>query len=151
MQSDHIQVLSNTYESVLSELGEHAFAKGWVEEAYIDALLEREESYPTGLEIPNETYAYGIAIPHADPEYVSEQALLLGVPADSVTFHSMDDKDKEIAVHAIILLLIKDTDEYTTFLSNLTDLFQDGEFAEHIRDRDADALMNMIFEKAKAV
>lgn len=40
-------------------------------EGFLDALLKREEIYPTGLPI-----SCGVAIPHTDPQYVTRDAWL---------------------------------------------------------------------------
>lgn len=40
-------------------------------EGFLDALLKREEIYPTGLPISG-----GVAIPHTDPQYVTRMPWL---------------------------------------------------------------------------
>lgn len=146
MKSESLNLSYATAENALRELGEFAYDLNYVENEYIEALLEREANYPTGLEIPSEDY--GIAIPHADPDFVLEQAIILGFPSDSVTFRSMDDKEKEIDVDLVLLLLVTEAEGYSTFLSNLTKLFQNSEFAEHVREQNREALLNQIMAEA---
>ena len=42
---------SNDYESVIEELGSIMCKKEYVKETYINAVLERERTLPTGLDI----------------------------------------------------------------------------------------------------
>lgn len=146
METDYIELVGETAEDVLEELATYALESGYVEEPYVNALLERERVHPTGLRIDRETDPFGIAIPHADPGHVREEAVVLGLPESPVTFHSMDDKDSQIQVDAVVLLLVTDTDGYTTFLSDLTTLFQDDAFATAVLDRDADRTLELILD-----
>lgn len=148
MHTEQIDLESDTAEAVLEELATYAYDQGYVEEAYVDALLERERDHPTGLRIEREENPFGIAIPHADPDDVREQAILLGLPEETATFRSMDDKDKEIDINVVVLLLVTETDGYSAFLSNLTMLFQDDEFAQMVVEKDADGIVELILERA---
>ncbi|MFW5956355.1 MAG: PTS sugar transporter subunit IIA [Halorhabdus sp.] len=148
MHTEQIDLESDTAEAVLEELATYAYEQGYVEEAYVDALLERERDHPTGLRIEREENPFGIAIPHADPDDVREQAILLGLPEETATFRSMDDKDKEIDINVVVLLLVTETDGYSAFLSNLTMLFQDDEFAQMVVEKDADGIVELILERA---
>jgi PTS system galactitol-specific IIA component len=145
MKTDSVRVDGESSETVLREMGRYAFAEGYVSETYTDALLERESSYPTGLDIP--TLEFGIAIPHADPEHVVEPAVILGIPEDTVAFRSMDDPDRTVDVELVVLLVVADTEGYTTFLSNLTTLFQDEEFVAAARERDDERLLDLIVDR----
>jgi PTS system galactitol-specific IIA component len=148
MRSETLALTGDDYEAVLRELGDHVVANDWADPEYVDALLEREENYPTGLQIPGENGTLGIAIPHADPDHVHQQAVVVGLPESSATFRSMDDKDEEIAVNAVVLLLVTEKEGYSAFLSNLTKLFQDDAFAERVYAKDGDALVEMILDLA---
>ncbi|WP_311171753.1 PTS sugar transporter subunit IIA [Halobellus ordinarius] len=145
MHTEHLTLTGASHERALEELGAYVVERGYAESEYVDALLEREASYPTGLDIP--TAEFGLAIPHADPEYVSEQAVIVGFPEDTLTFQSMDDPDKTVDVDVVILLLVTETEGYTTFLSSLTKLFQDDEFVRLARERDGDALLDLITDR----
>jgi mannitol/fructose-specific phosphotransferase system IIA component (Ntr-type) len=43
--------------------------------------------------------------------------------------------------------LVTETEGYTTFLSSLTKLFQDDEFVRLARERDGDALLDLITDR----
>ena len=54
-----IQVEAESDQQIIRLIGNHFFKKGFVKESYTQAVLDREEIYPTGLEAPGG----GIAIP----------------------------------------------------------------------------------------
>lgn len=146
METEYIELVGETAEDVLEELAMYALGHGYVEEPYVNSLLERERVHPTGLRIDREIDPFGIAIPHADPDHVREEAVVLGLPESPVMFHSMDDKDSQIKVDAVVLLLVTDTDGYTAFLSDLTAVFQDDAFATAVLDGDADRMFELILD-----
>ena len=129
-------------QEALAEIAEIAHERGLVNDEYESALLEREETYPTGLDLPNREY--GIAIPHANPEYVTEHSLLLSLPDTPVEFASMDDPTKTVDVRVILLLVVKDEEEYPDFLSSLISLFQEDSVASLVEDGRSEALLDRI-------
>lgn len=132
-------------EEALSEIAQFARERGLVDDEYAQALLEREQAYPTGLPLPNRDY--GIAIPHANPEYVNEHSLVLSVPDTPVTFDSMDDPAETVDARAILLLVVKDEDEYPDFLSSLISMFQRDSIATLVEDGRAEELLDRIIEE----
>lgn len=141
--SIHFQADSSTF--ALRKMGEHAFEEGFVKDSYVNALLEREQEFPTGLEIPPE--GLGLAIPHADPEHVNEEIFILGIPEEPVEFRSMEDPEETIEAELILLLVIKETEGYTQFLSNLTKLFQGEKFLKLAREKNEEKLLDLVIEK----
>lgn len=145
MDTAYVPVSGSTREAVIRELAEYAINHDLAEDGYTEAVLEREQSYPTGLSIPDEDF--GIAIPHADPDHVLGEAVLLALPEEPVEFQSMDNPDIPVAAEAVLLLLAAESDEYTRFLSNLANLFQDTEFPKTVREGDADRVLALIEER----
>lgn len=145
MKTDCVELTAGTDREALEELAAHAAEKGYVVTGYREALLEREAAFPTGLDVP--TAEFGVAIPHADPDYVTEQAVLLGLPEEPVEFASMDDPERSVAAEAIVLLLVTDEEGYATFLSNLAELFRDEEFVALVRAGDGEGLLDLLVER----
>jgi Phosphotransferase system mannitol/fructose-specific IIA domain (Ntr-type) len=117
-------------EDLLSCVSRKLLEADYVNDEYEKAILEREREYPTGLEITKEL---SVAIPHADPEYVKKEALVVIKPEKFIKFRKMDDPDVEIPVSIIFLLLIRDPDGYVKFLAKLTELFLKEGFIEIVR------------------
>lgn len=145
MHTEHLTLAGESNHDALEELAEFVVERGYATPEYVAALLEREQSYPTGLDIP--TTDFGLAIPHADPDHVLEQAIVVGFPDDTVAFRSMDDPEKTVDVDVVVLLLVTETEGYTTFLSNLAKLFQDDEFVRLVRERDGDGLLELVADR----
>ena len=117
-------------EDLLSCVSRKLLEADYVNDEYEKAILEREMEYPTGLEITKEL---SVAIPHADPEYVKKEALVVIKPEKFIKFRKMDDPDVEIPVSIILLLLIRDPDGYVKFLAKLTELFLKEGFIRIVR------------------
>lgn len=142
MRTEYVTLQSGSYSEVLTQLGEYAVEQGFAKPGYVDALLEREASYPTGLAIP--TASFDIAIPHADPEYVTEPALVLGLPDEPVAFHDMNDPNDTVAAGAVLLLVAGEDDRYATFLSKLANLFQEPGFEDAVESGDPERVLALV-------
>lgn len=138
------EVSSADWRGALKELAEYALSKGYVKPSYINALLEREEKYPTGIEIPN---AVNVAIPHAEVEHVYRQALIIAYGEKPVRFRNIEDPDSIVDVDVILLLIISNPDGYVQFLSKLTLLFQDEEFIRLAKSHRYRELGKLVAEK----
>jgi len=119
---------SNRYE-LLSSLANKLHNMSFVKETYLNALIDREENYPTGLVVRND---FNVAIPHADVEHVNEEALVVVKTNRKVAFRKMDEPNIEIPVDVVFLLVIKEPKGYVKFLAALTELFTKEEFVETI-------------------
>lgn len=71
-------------QEIISTLGALAREQGLVDDTYLPAILEREESFPTGLELP-----VNIAIPHIDTG-VKRSFVSIATLDKPVTFLNMD-------------------------------------------------------------
>lgn len=115
----------NEKEEILSHVSKKLLELSYVSDEYEQSLLERENEYPTGLEITDE---FKVAIPHTDIKYVKKEALVVIKPKNPPKFRKMDDPQTEIPVNIIFLLVIKHPDGYVKFLAKLTELFGDSSF-----------------------
>lgn len=117
-------------------------------ETYVESLLKRERECPTGLQSEK---GIGVAIPHADIEHVLEEAFVAIFPTKTLHFHKMDEPDKEIPVDLVLLLVVKSTQGYMKFLSDLASTINDEKFAELVGSRKTkeiiDFLVKNILEK----
>jgi len=145
MRTEYTTVSSETAEGALRELGRYAIEQGYASEGYVEALLDRETEFPTGLSVP--TAPVNVAIPHADPEYVEESAVVLAIPETPVRFRDMDDPEESVEVGVVMLLLADESEGYTAFLSNLATLFQHPDFAGAAETGDPDRLLALVEEE----
>ncbi|WP_026885764.1 PTS sugar transporter subunit IIA [Clostridium beijerinckii] len=117
-------------EEVIRELGKRMFEKGYVKHTYIDAVLEREKTLPTGLDIGE----ICVAIPHTDSKHVNESNVALAVLKNSVDFNNMIEPSKKVQVRVVFLLAINDPDSQVSLLSKLMSVFQNVNLLKQIRN-----------------
>lgn len=89
---------------VIRRLGGLLFQHGYVKETYVQAVLDREVVFPTGLQ----THLLGMAIPHTDTEHVIKPALAIATLTNPVIFQAMGSPETEIPVTIVMMLAISD-------------------------------------------
>ena len=67
-------------EDTIRRLAGHLLQAGYVKDTYLDAVLQREKEYPTGLDLGD----YCIAMPHTFAAHVNEPALAIAKLASPV-------------------------------------------------------------------
>lgn len=139
-----IAIESDTWQNVLKIMGNYLYKNNYVKETYINAVIDREKVYPTGLEIPN---AINIAIPHADIEHVNKQALLIGILKKPVKFFKMDNPNEQVDVEIVLMTVINDPKGYIKFLSKLTTLIRKEEFVNLAKEHNYNSIIKLIQEK----
>ncbi|MGG7058830.1 PTS sugar transporter subunit IIA [Clostridium nigeriense] len=107
---------------ILSYLAEKLQEKGYSKEGYREAILKREEEYPTGL--PAEVK---IAIPHCDHTLVNESAIAIGVLKNTVNFQAMDDPSKTLDVQIVIMLALNEPHGHIEMLQKIVQLIKNPE------------------------
>lgn len=118
----------NNAEESITFLSNKLFEKGYTKEGFLEAVLKREQKFPTGLYLGN----INVAIPHTDTKFANKSGLAIAVLQNPVKFRRMDNPTEEIPVHIIFLLVIVEPDEYVRFLSKLTSAFGDQKFLAQV-------------------
>ena len=116
-----IDLKAKTYQEVIQELGTLLFINGFVKDTYIQAVLDREEIFPTGLQ----TKGGGIAIPHTDSEHVKRSTLGIAILSKDVDFRAMAEPDKIISVSIVIMLAVADKNKVVPVLTKIINILQD--------------------------
>lgn len=123
------QVYGTDRDTVLNEMAGYLLSKEMVMPTYGQAVIERENLFPTG--IPSEPIP--VAIPHSNRNEVIKTAILVGkVENDGVPFRRMDDTESEIFAKVIFMLAIDSNQGQLETLSRLMELVQDNEVIESI-------------------
>lgn len=108
-------------DEVLKDLSSLLLENGVVKESFVDAILDREKVYPTGLP----TKAFNIAIPHTISSHVVEPAISVAILDKPVQFHQMGSPEILLDVELIIMLAIKDSHQQISLLKKIMNLIQD--------------------------
>ncbi|MFD1415754.1 PTS sugar transporter subunit IIA [Oceanobacillus jeddahense] len=140
---------SQNQEELFEEVARELVSLEYVNESYQEALVQREQSFPTGLK----TNYCNIAIPHTDAEHVRKPFIYLVQLQDEVEFHNMGDSSEEISVKLVLFLGITDPKNQTILLSTLMEHFQTEEFSktmfEEIDTKQLEKKLNIFFTGGK--
>ncbi len=113
---------ASTQEDVFREIADSLLKKDLVTKDFINNLMEREQNYPTGIDmsvvspkIPN------IAIPHTESEFVKVR-LIVPIKLDKeISFHNMIDPSKEFPVKFLFMILNNDPEGQSNILAQIMD------------------------------
>ena len=116
----HAMDQTDLFEQVASLLEERQI----VTPTYRSALIEREKSFPTGLDmeflgkdLPN------VAIPHTDIVHNLTENVVVVRLDQPVTFHNMIAPDKEVQVSLLFFIINNSSSSQTNILAQLMDFF----------------------------
>ncbi len=96
---------------------------GCVDSEHVQAVLEREKRFPTGLP----TRPFCVAIPHGEGEGVNESALAFARLKKSVIFKNMADDKEELEVRMIFLIANNEPENQVKTLRRLSEMFSEPE------------------------
>ena len=108
-------------ERVLQILGKAMIEEGYAEDGYVEALIEREQEFPTGVDIRG----VGIAIPHTDADYVKKAGIALAVLEEPVKFYRMGREDELVEVQLVFMLAIKNPEAHLSYLQQILGVIRD--------------------------
>lgn len=80
------------------KLGAELTKRGYVKDTWLDAILEREKNYPTGLACP----AISVALPHVDPQHLLKPYIAIVKPTHTIRFDGMagsGDVDAQLIIN----------------------------------------------------
>jgi len=128
---------------VLEMLANRLATRGFVRESYLGAVLEREQSFPTGLSTPD----VGVAIPHADFVHVVRPAVAVARLRRPVAFRRMDDPNSTVPVELVFMMAVSDPDGQITLLQRFMHLFSRGEVLLALKGAATSAEVKAIFHR----
>lgn len=127
--------------AVLSAMCDNLCREGIVKDSYKAAILEREASYPTGLQCGG----INIAIPHADIAHVNEAAISVAILKEPAPFKAMDEPDGDVPIAIVIMLALTEAHGHIEMLQKIVGLIQNQEELQKILDsNDNQAVMELI-------
>lgn len=127
---------------VLTEMAQKVVDAGYAKPEFIDAVIKREEVYPTGLH----TQGVEVAIPHADPEWTIQPSMCVGLLKDAVDFEPMGGEGSTVKAGLIFMLTIADPSEHLEFLQAFATVMEDGDTLSKF---EASGDINVLLNKLK--
>lgn len=136
-----LHVRAESAEAVIRLLGGKMQELGLVSGEYVNAVLDREKQFPTGLP----TAGIHIAIPHTSGTYVNTACVGVATLEEPVLFESMEGTGEQLEVGIVILLAIADSQQQLSFLKTLMKVFQDADILLAMKNAQTkDALMDVL-------
>ncbi|MGY4690720.1 PTS sugar transporter subunit IIA [Salibacterium sp. K-3] len=108
-------------EDVLRNMADNLYQHDLVKESYIQAVIDREKEYATGLP----TKGPAVAIPHTNKEHVRQKTLSIGVLKEPVDFGIMGEEEETVPVELVFMLAMDDEHSQLSMLQQLMKIFQD--------------------------
>lgn len=112
-----------TKEEAITAMGRALFSKGYVKDSFLEAILERERLYPSGLPMEG----HKIAIPHTDAEHVNQSVILFARLDRPVEFSSMGEPDEKMQVRLISMFALKEKKDIGFLLDVLINTYSDND------------------------
>ena len=115
-----MDVVAGSVEELMEQICGYAQKKGYVKDSYLAAVLERENSYPTGL--PTEVMK--VALPHTtDQSHVLKSGIFIAKLPKPVSFKEMGEGINDVPVEMVFMLTVNGTKEQLTVLQNIVGMF----------------------------
>lgn len=106
---------------IMEKVGIAFINEGLCKESYIQALINREGEFPTGIDVDG----FGIAIPHTDVSHVNKAGIGIATLKDPVKFIQMGTDDEEVETKVIVMLAVDDPKKHLSLLQNILAILQD--------------------------
>ncbi|ARY92689.1 MULTISPECIES: PTS sugar transporter subunit IIA [Lacticaseibacillus] len=108
--------------AVLKAVASRLTAVGAVRPTFGDAIIAREQTYPTGLQLND---GVGVAIPHTDADQVLHDQIGFIALKTPVTFRQMASATEVVSVNYLFVLALKTAHQQLDMLQKLMGLFAD--------------------------
>lgn len=130
---------------LLSNISDILISKGYVKESFKNAILKREEIYPTAIQ----TEKFGLAIPHTDTEHINTPGIAFVKLKKDCTFKEMCTNNN-IKVNMAFILLVNEKENQVGLLTKLMELFSKNEILEQLyNENDVNKLVNILTSQIK--
>lgn len=114
----HAETRSQVFEEVANKL----VAQGLVKPEFLRNLNEREDNYPTGIDMtPVSTDYPNIAIPHTETEFVNSRKIIPVKLSTPISFSNMIDPDQKLEVRFLFMILNNDPEGQANMLAQIMD------------------------------
>ena len=106
-------------EKLLRKMSEKIKEKGFVKDTFADAIVKREQIFPTGLS----TEGIKVAIPHTDIEHVITPCVTIARLKKPVIFKEMANEKNTVPAEIVFMLAMNAHDGQVNVLEKLMNIF----------------------------
>lgn len=132
-----------TDKEFLENISDELLEKGYVKDSFKEAILKREEEFPTAIG----TIKYNLAIPHTDSKHVNKPGIALVKFNNKCKFKEMCTNN-EIGVDIAFVLLVTEKEKQVELLSKLMEIFSQSEFLEQLyKEKNSSKIVSLLNNK----
>ncbi|KAA9310390.1 PTS sugar transporter subunit IIA [Streptococcus anginosus] len=132
------------YQSAIRFAGEALLKVNNIKSDYIQACIDREVDFPTGLSLAS---GQGVAMPHGNSDFVTEDSVSVVRLSEPVVFGLMEDKNQKVGVTLVFNLALSSGKQHMAVLRKVIALFQDDVFIKKCQKNSVEEVASNI--KAK--
>lgn len=133
---------------VMQQVGGAVIKEGYAKESYIEALINREKEFPTGLDVDG----FGVAIPHTDVSHVLKEGITIARLEKPVTFVQMGTDDETVEVRLVFMLSVVDPNAHIDQLQRILEIIQDTAVLDKLLSvTNKEQIIEIIKEKEKTL
>lgn len=114
-------------EEIFKLLGQRFIDAGYTKASYIEALKEREDAFPTGIDMGG----YGIAMPHTEPSHVLKNGIGIATLTKPVCFMQMGAEDEPLDVQ-LVFMVASSEKSHIDLLQALLAVLRDKETVDNL-------------------
>jgi PTS system galactitol-specific IIA component len=108
-------------DEVIRNIGGKLLYAGYVREGFVEAVLERERTIPTGLPLSGE---HNAAIPHTEVGNVIKPGIGLATLVRPVAFHNMVSPEETVDVRLVFVLALDQPKSQIEMLKEVAQILQ---------------------------
>ncbi len=140
------ELKAKSYEEIMEQLGSALIQEGYAKESYVNALIKREQEFPTGLDIGG----VGVAIPHTDISHVKKEGIAIGVLKQPVSFIQMGTDDETVDVRLVFMLAVVNPNAHIDQLQRILSIIQDTDVLKKLLSvKETNKIIEIIREKER--
>ena len=114
---------------LLEKLSDYVYGLKRVKESFKEAVINREDGFPTGLTMK----CINIAIPHTDSKHVTKPGVLVAKLKKPVRFKEMGLNDNYVNAEYVFLLMINKDNHQVFLLQNMMNLCSDEKVCNKLK------------------
>ncbi|WP_312092962.1 PTS sugar transporter subunit IIA [Niallia sp.] len=123
---------AKTSQELFYIIGNQLISLDYVKPTFIQAIIEREKEYPTGLALET----FHVAIPHTDPVHITKPFVAVAKNQYKLPFIHMGTDDNVIDIDCFFILGITNPNGQITLLQTLMERFNNPSFVENLKNYD---------------
>ena len=130
------------YEDAIRQVAQPFINNGFVKDTYVNAVVEREKVFATGLELEG----ISIAMPHTDVIHVNKPGITVAKLAHPVEFEHMGEPGRKVQAEMLFMMAITNPEDQIGTLMKVLGVFQNKEAIKEFKDATTE---DEIYEVAK--